>query len=203
MNTGRSEAFSDGVFAIAATLLVLNLHVSASAPHLGHALLELWPSMVAYLTSFLLIGLIWANHHSMFVHFARVDRTLQFLNVLLLADVAFLPFPTDVLAQAIHSGHGLSTAAFFYGLTLTVGGIFFNALWLYATKRQKLLNSKVSRPFVKRTSWRFLLGPLSYGIATCVALFAPVVAIVGFMFLIVYYWLPPKDEEALFEKMAH
>ncbi len=201
MHTSRSEAFSDGVFAIAATLLVLNVHVPSGAPHLAHALVELWPSIVAYLISFLLIGLIWANHHSMFVHFARVDRPLQFLNVLLLADVAFVPFPTDVLAQAIHSGNDLSAAAFFYGLTLTIGGVFFNALWLYGTKHRELLHPKTSRQFLQTTGRRFLAGPLSYAVMTCVALAAPAIAIVGYVALIVFYWLPPKDEAALFAKV--
>ncbi len=94
MTTQRVESFSDGVFAIAATLLVLNFRMPEHLKDLGSFLLGLWPVFTAYGTSFLLIGLIWANHHSMFLHVRRVNRTMLFLNVLLLANVAFLPFPT-------------------------------------------------------------------------------------------------------------
>ena len=98
--TTRLETFSDGVFAIAATLLVLEFSVGAtSGPQLGHALLELWPSYLAYATSFLTIGIIWINHHYCVQTLARSDRTLLFLNLLLLLIVGFLPFPTKLVAQ--------------------------------------------------------------------------------------------------------
>ena len=96
--TGRLETFSDGVFAIAATLLVLEFSVTSS-DDLGHALLHLWPSYLAYVTSFLTIGIIWMNHHHTVSLIARIDRTMLFINNLLLLTVAFLPFPTKLVGD--------------------------------------------------------------------------------------------------------
>jgi uncharacterized membrane protein len=143
MITSRLEAFSDGVFAIAFTLLVLEFHPPALNVPLTGYLSSLWPSFLAYSISFLSIGLVWANHHSMFVHIRRVDRPLLFLNTMLLADVAFLPFPTQLLAQALRLRADLSTAAFVYGLVLTIGGLFFNGIWLYAIRHRSLMSEKM------------------------------------------------------------
>ena len=95
MNRGRVEAFSDGVFSIAITLLVL-LPIAQPSNYrdLGHDLLRRWPSLAAYVVSFVVIGIMWLNHHSIFGHFARIDRMLVYLNMLLLLTVVFIPYPT-------------------------------------------------------------------------------------------------------------
>ena len=96
------EAFSDGIFAIAATLLILNVQVPhASAGQLTHQLLELWPSYIAYATSFVTIGVMWLNHHAIFSRVARVDRPLVVFNLFMLGVISFLPFPTQVLGGHI------------------------------------------------------------------------------------------------------
>ena len=100
--TSRLEAFSDGIFAIAATLLVLEIGVSAKSLDLGHDLLHLWPSYLAYVTSFVTIGIIWINHHHTVSLFGRVDRTMLFLNNLLLLTIAFMPFPTKLVGDYLH-----------------------------------------------------------------------------------------------------
>src|SRR5215470_9469621 len=97
VSAGRLEAFSDGVLSIAATLLVLELHVPESGDNLGAALLAQWPSYAAYVVSFITIGIIWVNHHQLFALVRRVDRTLLFLNLALLMVVSVLPFPTAIL----------------------------------------------------------------------------------------------------------
>jgi uncharacterized membrane protein len=194
MITSRLEAFSDGVFAIAFTLLVLEFHPPAPNVPLTGYLSSLWPSFLAYSISFLLIGLVWANHHSMFVHIRRVDRPLLFLNTMLLADVAFLPFPTQLLAQALRLRADLSTAAFVYGLVLTIGGLFFNSIWLYAIRHPSLMSEKTSERYLHQLKRRFLIGPASYGLATVFALVAPAVSVVCYAILIVYFWLPPRGE---------
>src|SRR4051794_16540991 len=97
-DTLRLQAFSDGVFAIAITLLVLELHAPTSSHGLWSGLVDEWPQFAAYLTSFLVIGIMWVNHHSMFKQFARSDRVLLFLNLLLLLWTALLPFPTSLVA---------------------------------------------------------------------------------------------------------
>ena len=99
---GRIEAFSDGVFAIAITLLVIEIgvpHIQGEGTTLSHALLEQWPSYLGYAISFLQIGVIWANHHNRFRFIARSDHILLFLNILFLMCVAFIPFPTALLAE--------------------------------------------------------------------------------------------------------
>jgi uncharacterized membrane protein len=194
MITSRLEAFSDGVFAIAFTLLVLEFHPPAPNVPLTGYLSSLWPSFLAYSISFLLIGLVWANHHSMFVHIRRVDRPLLFLNTMLLADVAFLPFPTQLLAQALRLRADLSTAAFVYGLVLTIGGLFFNGIWLYAIRHPSLMSEKTPERYLHQVKRRFLIGPASYGLATVFALVAPAVSVVCYAILIVYFWLPPRGE---------
>lgn len=122
ISTGRLEAFSDGVFAIAITLLVLDINLPNGNGPLIDRLAHQWPALGAYAVSFLIIGMVWMNHHSMLFFIRRVDRPLMLFNLLLLMNVSFIPFPTHVLAEAMSTGHGERTAAVFYGLTLTLGG---------------------------------------------------------------------------------
>src|SRR5919204_4047728 len=99
MTTGRLETFSDGVFAIAATLLILEVHVREGRESLARGLLHAWPSYTAYAISFLTIGIIWVNHHTVFEQIGRVDRTFLFINVAFLMLVAFIPFPTKLVSE--------------------------------------------------------------------------------------------------------
>jgi len=119
------ETFSDGVFAIAATLLVLEIGVGAHSSNLGHDLLHLWPSYLAYVTSFITIGIIWMNHHWVVATMARVDRVLLFLNLLLLMTVSFLPFPTRLVADYL-SEPGEKSAAVAYAATLFVMAVVYH-----------------------------------------------------------------------------
>lgn len=192
----RLEAFSDGVFAIAFALLVLEFHAPGLDVSLTAYLSSLWPSLLSYSMSFLLIGLVWANHHSMFVHIRRVDRPLLFLNTLLLADVAFMPFPTQLLAQALRLRANVQTAALLYGLVLTIGGLFFNGIWLYAIWHRSLMSEKTSERYLHQVKRRFLIGPAFYGLATVFALVAPAVSLVCYAILITYFWLPPRGENS-------
>ena len=139
MTTGRLEAFSDGVFAIAITLLVLGIAVPPPGTALGAELLRLWPSFLTYVVSFLLIGAIWINHHAIFRHIVRVDGTLLVLNLLQLMVFAFLPFPTAVLAEAFLHGTDKGIAVTLYSGTLAVGGLFVNVVWQYAARGNRLL----------------------------------------------------------------
>ena len=129
MQTSRVEAFSDGVFAIAITLLILSVGIDR-APHgdLGTYLVDLWPAYLAYAVSFLTIGIMWVNHHLLFDHFARVDRPMLLLNILLLMLIAFVPFPTRIAAEFARSEVDRRNAALLYGLTMTMTAILFVAL---------------------------------------------------------------------------
>jgi hypothetical protein len=128
----RLVFFSDAVFAIAITLLVLEIRPPEDTRHLLHSLAALWPSYLAYAITFLLIGQVWANHHVMFDHIRSADRTVLFLNTLLLMDIAFLPFAAAVLSAAFRTGHGQRTAVVFYGMAFGLAAILFNVIWGYA-----------------------------------------------------------------------
>jgi uncharacterized membrane protein len=136
-DTSRIEAFSDGVFAIAITLLVIEIgvpHVEGTT--LLGALVEQWPSYLGYVISFLQIGVIWANHHNRFRFIVRSDHVLLFLNILFLMCVAFIPFPTALLADYLQ-GTERSTAGAIYAGTLAVTAVFFTLLWLYAAANSR------------------------------------------------------------------
>ena len=124
MEKARLEAFSDGVFAIAITLLVINLlEIHGDLAH--H-----WPDYAAFAFSFLTIGVMWVNHHHLMNQLVRADRVLLFLNLLLLMGVAFIPFPTALIGEDIRSG-GARAATIAYGCTGIYLSIFFSALWHY------------------------------------------------------------------------
>jgi len=103
MGTGRLETFADGVFAIAITLLVLEIPHPEVDEHLGRELVDQWPAYLAYVLSFVTIGIIWVNHHALMVQFARADRAFLFINVFFLMCVAFIPFPTALIADDLGS----------------------------------------------------------------------------------------------------
>jgi len=190
MDTSRLETFSDGVFAIAITLLVLEIKVPSSGSALGRELLSLWPSYLAYAVSFIVIGAIWINHHAMFDHIVRVDHMLLLLNTFHLMFIAFIPFPTAVLAQALHDRINEPFATSFYGGILTVIGVLVNAMWRYATHEHRLLSKDISQNEAKRISHRFLVGPIFYGISTIVALITPWLALTFYIALNVFFLWP-------------
>ena len=186
MGTTRLETFSDGVFAIAATLLVLD--VRASGPRLGHELLHIWPSYVAYAISFVTIGIMWVNHHVVFEQIGRVDRTFLFVNVLFLALIAFVPFPTRLVAENLR-GHDIRAAALAYGITFTATAVLYNAVWLYAALGRRLLHPDTNQRVVSGITRSYLPGPWIYLGATLVALASPIASIVLFGAIALVYVL--------------
>src|SRR6185437_531961 len=159
-DTNRLVAFSDAVFAITITLLVLEIRPPTDYGSLLHGLAALWPSYLAYVVTFLFIGQVWVNHHVMFDHIRAANRAVLLLNTLLLMAVAFLPFATSVLAGALRSGHGQRTAVFFYGVTFDVAALTFNAVWQYAREHGLLSDAldpagatAISRRFQLALAW--------------------------------------------------
>jgi uncharacterized membrane protein len=188
MSTGRLEAFSDGVFAIAITLLVLEIRLPEGwEEDLGGALIGLWPSYLAYVVTFLLVGMIWMNHHRMFHFIHRTDGMLLALNVLLLMDVAFLPFPTHVLAEALRAEHGTQMAAVFYGIVLVIGGIFYNAVWWYSSLGHRHLGGHITPAEARSLRFRWGMGPVLYLVATVIGAFSAIGALVFYVLLLVFY----------------
>ena len=141
MNKTRVEAVSDGIFAIAITLLVLTISEPDDYSHLASQLGHRWPSLAAYVVSFAIIGIMWFNHHSVFGYLERIDGGLFYLNLLLLMTVAFLPYPTGVLGKALLAGHGARTAAIVYSVTMAINALAWGALWIYASSNRRLLTS--------------------------------------------------------------
>ena len=189
MTTGRLEAFSDGVFAIAITLLVLEFGISEDTEDLGAALLHIWPSYLAYVTTFLTIGVIWVNHHQLFDLVARVDRPLLFFNTLLLMVVAFLPFPTRLVAQFLQGGDE-QTAALAYGCTFIVLAIAFQLVWRWMSAGRRLIREDVPQSMLDGINRSFNPGlPLYLGV-TALVFVSPLASIILFLALAVFYALP-------------
>lgn len=162
----RLEAFSDGVFAVAITLLVLDLRVPRDAQPggLGHALNDLWPNYASYVVSFFIIGIIWVNHHAMLGFIRRVDRTLLFLNLLLLLFIALIPFPTALLAEYVRGGGSNShlAAAVFSGVMFGMS-LCFALNWLWILRDDRLLHEDVDLAAARSTVPRFaVFGLLAY-----------------------------------------
>lgn len=193
MDTSRLEAFSDGVFAIAITLLVLEIKVPAGEA-LGIGLGQLWPSYLAYAISFIVIGAIWINHHAMFDWIVRADQGLLLLNTLHLMFIAFLPLPTAVLAEAFHARSGQDVATAFYAGTLTIIGVLVTAMWYYAASRRELLNDAISPEQARAIGKRFLIGPTGYGLATILAFVNPWLSISLFIALNAYFLWPRRPQ---------
>jgi uncharacterized membrane protein len=192
----RLVFFSDAVFAIAVTLLVLEIHPPQDTRHLLHGLAALWPSYLAYAITFLLIGQVWANHHVMFDHVRSADRTVLFLNTLLLMDIAFLPFAAAVLSAALRTGHGQRTAVVFHGLCFELAAILFNAIWDYARHDRRLLGTTLDAVGARAISRRFRLALAWIGTGTLLGALLPVLGMAVIAAFVPYYWLPIRGEVA-------
>jgi uncharacterized membrane protein len=189
VNKGRLEAFSDGVLAVAITLLVLDLHVSASGTDsLAHQLREEWPAFSAYVISFFVIGVIWVNHHALFVMATRVDRALQFYNLLLLFWVSTIPFTTAALADYIKDGDtgDVRMAVLLYGVSNEGMAISFFLILRHLLRRE-LLPRPVPPADGRKALIRFAFGMIVYPVITVVGLFSPVAMYVGYLGTIIYY----------------
>src|SRR5436190_20210948 len=187
METGRVEAFSDGVFAIAITLLILAVGIEQSFARgsVEHQLLHLWPAYIAYAVSFLTVGIMWVNHHQIFRHFVRVDRPLLLLNILLLMCISFTPFPTRVVADHAKSGGDREAAAVLYGLTMTLTAICFLSVWIYGSRR--LLRPDADMREVTGITRSYLPGAPTYALATAIAFVSSIASLIIFGVIAIFY----------------
>ena len=190
MSTARLETFADGVFAIAATLLVLNVDVpELGGRSLAHELVKLWPAYVGYAVSFLTIGIIWVNHHTVLRQLRGIDRTFLFINVFFLLCIAFIPFPTRLLATYVRTDDG-EAAAFAYGVTLTATAIFFNLMWRYAIGGGgRLLRADADRREVDGITRSYRPGVPMYAAATVVGGFQAELGAALFAAIALFYVL--------------
>jgi uncharacterized membrane protein len=190
--TGRIEAFSDGVFAIAITLLILEIKVphELGAGGLGSALMQEWPSFLAFLTSFFTIGVMWMNHHRLFTLIGAADEVLMGLNLLLLLGVTWIPFPTAVLAEHLTTSNDRA-AGVLYGGSFFAMSIVFQVLWRYAIRTPGLLlpdKIEEARSILRQ----YMGGPLFYLAAVLIALASGTACLIWSLLVAIYFALPPR-----------
>lgn len=197
-STGRLEAFSDGVFAIAITILILELSVpelpktlpkELIAQVLGRKLLELWPGkLVAYILSFVVIGTYWVSHHMAFHHIRHSNRTLLWLNITFLLCVSFIPFPTALLGHYFEQ----RIAVIIYAATLGFTSLVVQALWVYASYNHRLVDDDISPDVVSEISRKNLTGALIYTIAIAVSFLSLPLSISLLVLVPVLFILPRR-----------
>ena len=189
--TGRLETFADGVFAIAITLLVLAIRLPMPDEDLLPALTGQWPEFAAYVVSFLTIGIMWVQHHRLFTVIRRSNPTFAMINVIFLMFIAFVPFPTAVLAQRLGSGVNALEATLLYGGTMTAIAVMFNAIWRYASSRNgHLLSPELSEAGRRAEARGYRYGVPVYLAITLLAYLDPRLSLVGFLAFAVYWALP-------------
>ncbi len=193
--TSRLEAFSDGVFAIAATLLILEIGVDTSRRDVGTQLLHLWPSYLAYVTSFLTIGIIWINHHHTVSLLGRVDRTFLFINNLLLLTIAFLPFPTKLVGDYLQQP-GEQSAVLAYAATFVLMASMHQVWWQYARRGRRLIAEHARESALRGVDLAYAPGVPIYAVAFLVAFASPLASVV-LTFAIAAFYLPSA---ALFDR---
>src|ERR1700724_1079702 len=208
--TGRVEAFSDGVFAVAITLLVLNIKIPgldlspSNLPNdaqLWPMLLNEWPMLAAYATSFATIGVMWLNHHRLYSHIKRTNTVLLLLNLLLLLIIVFIPVPTALVAEYLVRPD-VHAAALLYSGTNVILAVCFNLLWRYASYHNRLLAKNADTRAVRDISIQYLFGPLVYLIAFVLALFNTPASIILNFLLALFFALPPRLPRSLSEQSS-
>ena len=191
VSTSRLEAFSDGVFAIAITLLVLDLAVPARDQLAGRSLIRAlgaeWPSYFAYLVSFAVIGIIWVNHHGLCGLVKRADRLVLFANLFLLLTVSVIPFPTRLLAEYLTASGDSHVAAAIYSAGMLAMSIAFSLLFLAISRDARLLHVPLDRATIQRTWRRFSVGGVFYLITIGLSFVSAVLTLVVHALLAAYY----------------
>jgi uncharacterized membrane protein len=195
MDSRRAESFSDGVFAVAITVLVFNLlPIADKTTGIGHtqsltagSLGHYWPAYLAYVVSFLTIGIMWMNHHSMLAQVTKVDRTVLVLNMFLLMGIVAIPFPTALVADHLNDGRQGKVAAVTYGLVMIVIAIGYASMWIYVAAHQEALGARRKVAVPRVSTVRFTAGNAGYVGGTLIALVSPVAALIIFGLLAIYY----------------
>jgi uncharacterized membrane protein len=196
--TGRIEAFSDGVFAVAVTLLILTIQVPPAVTvnkaqvNIPAFVLGQWPFFLAYVVSFITILIMWANHHSIFNLVVRADRILIILNGILLILITFFDYPTAIIAAALNEGHYQKFAAMFYTGTLFVVTIVYNIFWRYIAAHPHLIDSHVSLDTIKKISGEYRFGPLFYAAAVLFSYFSALAGVLITLLLAIYFALTAR-----------
>jgi uncharacterized membrane protein len=191
--TERLEMFSDGVFAIAITLLIIEIGVPVlgADESLGEALWDLWPEVGAYVLSFITVGIYWANHNALFRLFVRTDHTFLMLNVFFLMCIAFVPFPTAVLGEYLDSDAERQAAIGFYTLGLFFPAFGWFAIWLYGLW-DELVDERLDPAYVRFLTLQFLASVVVFGLAFVASFIEPYLSLAITIGLTALYLLPPR-----------
>ena len=193
LSTGRLEAFSDGVFAIAITLLVLDIAVPASADqHLLRSFIDEWPSYLGYVVSFSTVGAMWLGHNAITEYLDHADATFVRLNLLFLLFVSFLPFPTRLFADFIQRDSPERVAVTIYGISLLLTAALLMVLWRYSV-RMKLVRPDLDDEEVQLLTQRLTPGLAGYLVLIIAGLFVPIVAVIGYLAIAVFYIIPLRQ----------
>ncbi|MDQ2960647.1 MAG: TMEM175 family protein [Candidatus Dormibacteraeota bacterium] len=196
MSKSRLETFSDGVFAIAITLLVLSISQPSNYSDLSGGLLARWPSFAAYGVSFCVIGIMWLNHHSVFAQFARADRGLVYCNLALLLTISFLPYPTAIFGEALRQGRGQEVAAVVYSITMALNAYMWGLLWLYGSRRRRLLNEAFPEARRRPATMLYLVGTCAYTLSVGIAVINAYACLAFHALLALYFALDPLSRAA-------
>ncbi len=191
MSKERLETFSDGVFAIAITLLILTIAPPSHYADLARQLGSRWPALAAYVVSFVVIGIMWLNHHTIFSHLDHIDRGLFYLNLALLMTIVFIPYPTGVFGEALRRGVGARTAAVFYTAVMAINALVWAALWLYASVGRRLLGPRFPESQRTVATILFVAGVFVYSASIGVAFINPYLCLAVQGALALYYALDP------------
>ncbi len=188
LSTNRIEAFSDGVFAIAITLLILEVRVPVveGGGSLWHALIDLWPKLLAYAVSFGVIGVFWIGHHIMFHYIKQTDRVLLWLNTLLLMFVSAIPFFAALIGEYRNDPVAVAT----YGAFLCVTGTIFYFVWAYASSNHRLIRASMPKELVHLGHQAVLIAPIAYAIAAALAFVNPLISKIIYLLVPIAYLIP-------------
>jgi uncharacterized membrane protein len=195
LTTGRITAFSDGVFSIAITLLVLNLQIPkgiTSLTDLLNKLQALWPNLMSYVLSFVIIGIYWVAHHNMFHYIKRSDRMFLWINILLLMCVAFIPFPAGLLGQFsfVSQSSLAKVAEIIYACNLILTNLTLSLLWWYATSHHRLVDQDIDPHFVNIVNRRNMTAPVVYAASIGLSFLNVYLSLIVFFLFPLYYIIP-------------
>lgn len=200
MSNSRFEALSDGVFAIVMTLLVIEIKIpelsNASSAEIRQRMYENIPHFISFATSFLVIGVIWINHHVLFHFLKKVNRTSLILNLFLLMLIAFIPYSSALIGKYMH----IKETVVFYGFTMVAVGLTYNVLWLYIARQYLMSDTSVSNSNINKITVWSLSYPASYFIATLTALINIYIALVLFVAIPVFFLFPSYVDKQLLLK---
>jgi uncharacterized membrane protein len=189
--TSRVEAFSDGVFAIALTLLILGIKVPdmnnfAYNDKLYRSLINLWPSYFAFILSFVAVLIMWINHHGFFKYLRKIDKPFLYANGFLLLTVTFMNFPTAVLAK-YYETQAFNIASAFYCGSLVLINVAFNLLWFSSAYKRKLVKDEITDALIIKIRNAYWLGFVIYLTAFIISFFLPLIGLLICILLWIFW----------------